>query len=74
MLEGNLDYGGGEGTHRVPMLPRVMREGLSGKVRCKQSVDGREEVSHADFREEHSRQKEQRQKAKDERQDVAEQA
>lgn len=59
MLEGDLDYGGGEGTHRVPMLPRVMREGLSEKVRCKQTVDRREEVSHADFKEEYSRCKEQ---------------
>lgn len=59
MLEGDPDCGGGEGTHRVPMSPRVMREGLSGKVRCKQRVDRREEVSHADFKEEHSRQKEQ---------------
>lgn len=59
MLEGDLDCGGGEGTHRVPMLPRAMREGLGEKIRCKQSVDRREDVSHTDFKEEYSRRKEQ---------------
>lgn len=41
------------------MLPRVMREDLSEKVRCKQSMDRREDVSHAGFKEEYSRRKEQ---------------